>query len=322
MAFVAGPNRGILGQNARNHIRLDVGVGIRGADVGTRQICTHLHLPFAVETVDGRDASLLADFGQLFKGHEAAVRRPDSVPLEVTHGAPVGVVKPHPDSDFVPASLQALDLAPEKSLTHLRQQRRSRHPQLERALLGHDFEFPQAALVVVRDIFEVLPLQHGLFQFVRGRRQRLEVGPQQRHRHRAAEGRKRCEAEVLCAVHRSHPLANHRADVHRPHVAALPIKELHVDQSIVGGGAHPFVHRKDHVQTVLTLRLERLVDLPNVCLNRIQLGRRDLLPRATDHGQVHGEVVSFDEWEERGFDQTAANQSGHGDHEQRHDAGK
>ena len=119
LALVTGPDGGILGQDARHHIRLDVGIGVRGTHVGTRQIRADLHLPLAVQSVDGRDAALLADFRKLFQRDKAAVGGSNAVPLEVAHRAAVLVIQAHPHAHFVAAALQTLHLAPEEALPHL-----------------------------------------------------------------------------------------------------------------------------------------------------------------------------------------------------------
>ena len=181
LAFVTGPNRGILGEDAWHHVGLNVGIGIRCADARAGQIRTHLHLPLSVQAIDGGDAAFLAHFCKLLQGHEAPVRSANAVPLQVAHGAAIGVVKTHPNTNFITSTLQSLDLTPKETLPYLRQQGGPGHAKLEGAWFGLDFQLAQPPLVVVGDVFQVLALKHGLLQFVRRCRQRPQIRAQQRH---------------------------------------------------------------------------------------------------------------------------------------------
>ena len=177
-------------------------------------------------------------------------------------------------------------------------------------------------LVVVGDVFQILPLEHGFLQLLRGRGQRAQIRAQQRHRHRPAERRERGKAEVFCAVDGSYFFPHLGADVRRTHVAALPIEQLYVDESIVRRGTDALVDGEDHVHAIFPVRLEFFVDLPDLGFNGIQLGQRDFLPSATDHGQIHGQVVPFNEGEEGGLYEPASNQTRNGNQEQRHEGGE
>ena len=77
------------------------------------------------------------------------------------------------------------------------------------------------------------------------------------------------------------------------------------------------VDGEDHVHAVLSGRLEFFVHLPDLGFDGIELGQGDLLPSATDHGQIDGQVVPFDERKEGGLHQPASNQTRNGDEEQR-----
>ena len=175
LTFVTRPDGWVLRKDGRHNIGLQVGIRVARADVGTREVCTHLNLALAIQAVDGRDAALFADVREFFQWHEAPVWRSDSVPLEVAHGTAVLIVQTHPNPHLVTAPLQPLHLASKKPLTHLRQQRRPRHPELIGPRLGCDLQLPQATLVVVRDVLQILALKHGRLELVRGVRQGVQI---------------------------------------------------------------------------------------------------------------------------------------------------
>ena len=322
LALVTGPDGGILGEDVGHHIRLDVGIGIRRTHVGTRQIRAHLHLPLAVQSVDGRDAALLTDFRKLFQRNKAAIGSANAVPLEVAHRAAVLVVEAHPHAHLVAAALQTLHFAPEEALPHLRQQRSPGHAQLECPRLGHDLQLPQSLLVVVRDVFQIFPLKHGRLEILRGRGQRAQIRAQQRDRHRSTERRKRSETEIFRAIDCPDLFAHLGADVRGSQVAAFPIQQLHVDESIVRRGTDALVDGKDDIHAIFPVRFEFLIDLPDLGFDGIELGQRDLLPGATDHGQIHSQVVPLNEGEEGGLHQSTSDQPRNGDEEQRQKGGK
>ena len=78
------------------------------------------------------------------------------------------------------------------------------------------------------------------------------------------------------------------------------------------GWSYSFVHSHHHLQGVIPLFRKLLVDIPNYRLNVIQLRLCQLVSRARLHGQIDGQVVAFNEGEERGLHQTGTDQAGNG----------
>ena len=87
----------------------------------------------------------------------------------------------------------------------------------------------------------------------------------------------------------------------------------------MGIGADALVDGQDHLQAVVALGAQLTIDLPHYVLDAVELGLRDALARAAHHGQVDGQVVPFDEREERRLDEPASDEAWHGDEEQGHD---
>ena len=197
MAFVTRADGRVLGQNLGNDVFFDVRIGVTGADVGASEVCADLDFTGTVQAVDGCDAKNFPDVGQFFKRDEASIGRTNAIPLEVAHRAAVFVGKADPNPHFVPTALKSLDFTSEETLAHLRKQRRRRHAELVSSGLGNDFQFLQAALVVVGDVLQVVPLEHGILDFFGGRCEFVEVVAEERNRDGSSKRRKRREAQVL-----------------------------------------------------------------------------------------------------------------------------
>ena len=313
LSLVTGTDGWVFGQDLGKDIVLDVCIGIACTDTRSRQVGTHLNLTFSIQSVDGGDALHLPHVCHLFQRHQIAIRGPYSVAHQVAQGCTVLFCQAHPNPNLVSPTLKPLDLTPKETLAHLRHDVGGGQPQLTGTRMGQNLQLLQSTLVVVGDIFQVFSQHHGRLQFLCGHGKVFQVAPQERHRHRPSKRRETCEAQVFSTIHGAHLFPKHRTDVRAALGPSLPIQELNVDAPSMGIGTNAFVHSQNHLQAVLSLCAQGLVDLPNRSLDVVQFAPRDFLSRSTCHGQTHRQIVGFDEGKKGGLDQATSNQSRHTD---------